>query len=258
MSPNALVAPASAADHATRQLTRLAVTWQHPVNRRHEPVGLLVCDDRGFQFRYLRRADEVEGFQPFLGFDDLDRVYSAPRLFPLFAQRVMSPSRPDFPRYLRSLLLTPSATERDILARSQGQREGDGIRVFVEPAVDDSGRTEATFLVHGVRHRLHADPRVEQVLRALVPDEQLRLVDEPDNPADPRAVLVSHRSGVALGWVPSVLLAYVHVVSEAQVRVLHANGPDVPPGYRLIVRLNGRVSPGYRAFDGPAWALRVL
>lgn len=254
MSPSTLVAPASPAGHATSQLTRLAVTWQHPVNRRHEPVGLLVCDDGGFQFHYLRRADLVEGFQPFLGFDDLDKTYRSRRLFPLFAQRVMSPSRPDFPRYLQSLFLPPSATAWEILGRSQGQREGDGIRVFVEPAVDDSGLTEATLLVHGVRHRLRADPSVEQALRTLVPGEELRLVDEPDNPADPQAVLVSHRSGVALGWVPSVLLPYVHTVSDPQVRVVRRNGPDVPPGYRLVVRVEGRVSPGYRAFDGPVWA----
>jgi hypothetical protein len=256
MSSHTLSAPVPTPAGQPDVVTRLAVTWQHPVNRRHEPVGLLTHEGGMFRFRYLARADEVEGFQPFLGFPAIEGDYIAPRLFPLFAQRVMSPSRPDYRRYLEALWLPPDATAWAILARSQGQREGDGIRVFVEPVVDDDGATRSTFLVHGVRHRLHADPRVEGAIAALAAGDDLQLVDEPDNPADARAVLITDQGRIALGWVPSVLLPYVHLVladGVANVRVERANDSTVPPGYRLLVTLGGNISPSYRAFDGPAW-----
>ena len=237
---------------------RLVVTWQHPVNRRIEPVGMLSCGAAGFRFWYLRRASEVDGFQPFLGFPDLSNEYSSEQLFPLFAQRVMSTKRADYSRYLQSLLLSDAATEWEILARSQGQREGDGIRVFLEPEVASDGQTATTFFVHGVRHRLQDDPSaVEGALDRLAPGQSLRLVDEPDNPVDRRALLVSEDDGVALGWVPSVLLDYVHAVrahGEPRLVVDHVNGRDVPPGYRLLVTLSGQVEPGLRPFSGEGWA----
>jgi hypothetical protein len=256
MSSHALAAPTPTSAGRPDNVTRLAVTWQHPINRRHEPVGLLTDEGGVFRFRYLARADRVEGFQPFLGFPDITGDYVAQRLFPLFAQRVMSPSRPDYPRYIEALWLPPDATAWAVLARSQGQREGDGIRVFVEPLVDEDGSTRSTFLVHGVRHRLRQDPRVEAALAALAQGEDLVLIDEPDNPADPRAVLITDQGRIPLGWVPSVLLPYVHTalaVGATSVRVEKVNDSNTPPGYRLLVTLHGRVPPGYRAFDGPGW-----
>lgn len=237
---------------------RLAVAWQHPGNRRIQPVGVLTCSAMGFAFSYLRSAAEVEGFQPFLGFPDLDRRYESATLFPLFAQRVMRSSRPDYDRYLRALWLDDDASAWSILGRSQGQREGDGIRVFPEPSVDDDGRTISTFFVSGLRHRMTSDPRVERALETLAVGDALTLRDEPDNPADERALLVEERTGVDLAWVPSVLLDYVHAVRSIgtpAVTVTTTNGAGVPPGYRLLVTVEGAVPPGYRPFSGAEWAL---
>lgn len=257
MGSSILARPAAGSGDHEGTRTRLAVTWQHPHSRRHEAVGMLSCDDHGFHFRYLRRAEGVQGFQPFLGFEELGRTYSSPRLFPLFTQRIMRASRPDFPKFLESLRLTDEANDWQILARSQGQREGDGIRVLMEPGVDVSGNTNAIFLVHGVRHRLNDDPGVDTVLSMLKHGDQLKLVNEPLNPVDSLAILVSNDGGTTLGWVPSVLLPYVHRAQESgalQVTVLQSSGPTVPPGYRLLVEVSGRVLPGYRPFDGPDWA----
>lgn len=235
---------------------RLAVAWQHPVTRRIQAVGLLTCGPAGFQFAYLRAAGGVEDFQPFLGFPDLGHRYVSATLFPLFAQRVMRPTRPDIARYRRSLGLDENASDWSILGRSQGQREGDGIRVFSEPEVDDAGHTTATFFVSGLRHRMAADARVGCALTELRPGDGLVLVAQPDNGADSRALLVAEHGEVALAWIPSVLLPYAHEVrstAEPQLTVEKTNGVDVPPGYRLLVTLRGFVPPGYRAFSGPDW-----
>lgn len=235
---------------------KLGVTWQHPDTRSIQPVGLLTCNTSGWEFAYLRVTSEVTDFQPFLGFPDLEQRYSSRALFPLFAQRVMRPSRPDYARYLRSLALGDAASAWSILARSQGARVGDTIRVFPEPEVDDSGRTRSTFFANGIRHRLRNDSAVGPTLDALTPGTELTLVDEPDNPVNPLAIQLTERGGVALGWVPDVLLDYVRTVravAEPTVTVVAVNGPDVPPGFRLLVTLAGTAPAGYRAFSGPRW-----
>ncbi len=256
MSTSTLGAAPSFTDRAVGR--RLAVAWQHPGTRRITAVGLLTCSESSYTFSYLRSAAGVEGFQPFLGFPDLARRYEAHALFPLFAQRVMRASRPDFPRYRQALRLEADASEWSILGRSQGQREGDGIRVFPEPYVDAAGGTTSTFFVSGLRHRMRQDPRVSGALDALTPGDRLKLIDEPTNVEDARALLVAEGAGLTLAWAPSVLLSYVHTVratAEPSLNVVGTNGPDVPPAYRLLVHLRGTVAEGYQPFDGPEWTL---
>ncbi len=154
MSSELLSVPVTSDLDVTHQL---AVTWQHPDTLSIQPVGLLTCSTSGYEFSYLRVASEVTDFQPFLGFPDLESRYTSDTLFPLFAQRVMRPSRPDYAPYLHSLALDDTATAWSILARSQGARVGDNIRVLPEPEVDDAGRTRSTFFANGIRHRLRHD-----------------------------------------------------------------------------------------------------
>jgi hypothetical protein len=256
MSTSTLGAAPSSTDRVVSR--RLAVAWQHPGTRRITAVGLLTCSDASYTFSYLRSAAGVEGFQPFLGFPDLARRYESNALFPLFAQRVMRASRPDFSRYRQALRLGADASDWSILGRSQGQREGDGIRVFPEPYVDEAGGTTVTFFASGLRHRMHQDPRVSAALDALASGDPLSLVDEPANQEDARALLVAEGTGLTLAWVPSVLLSYVHTVrliAEPSLTVVGTNGPDVPPAYRLLVNLRGTTTEGYRPFDGPEWTL---
>ncbi len=257
MSSELLDHPYAAPATTAHGASRLIVTWQHPQSRAHEAVGVLDCRDDAHEFRYLRRALTVDGFQPFLGFAELDRAYRSRQLFPLFSQRVMRESRPDYRRHLDALYLPHDAKAWQVLERSQGQREGDEIRVFLEPSIGVDGWSENTFLVHGVRHRLMQDPSgVERALSALRQGEVLQIVPEPDNPADSRAVLVSAISGTALGWVPTVLLDWVAVLlgaSDVDARVVHVNNHDGPPGYRLLVRLAGTVPHDWRPFSGPGW-----
>lgn len=237
---------------------RLAVAWQHPTSRRIDAVGLLTCGEDGFTFSYLRAASQVEGFQPFLSLPDTGRTYVSANLFPLFAQRVMRSTRPDFERYLNVLSLPEGTNDWSILGRSQGQREGDGVRLFAEPEVDENSATSATFFASGLRHRLVHDSDVAPALAALNVGDTLTLRAQPDNPSDDLALLVAERTGVALAWVPSVLLPYVRAArstAEPALSVAATKGPDVPPGYRLLVTLRGRVPAGYQPFSGAGWEL---
>lgn len=251
--------PASTAvitPHAPRQpgtaTSRLLVTWQEPSSRRYHAVGMLYGLPDGYEFAYLRHAQGLSGFHPFLGFPHLDRRYRSPHLFALFAERVMDPSRPDLPRWLHALALDDTATPLEVLARSGGRRHGDTIELLPEPRRTPDGITSSLFLVHGVRYQLNASDRIS----SLSPDERLLLVDDRDNHESERALLVTATDHVPLGWVPDPLLDYVHAVrSDAThtLRVVRANGPSVGPHLRLLARIEGPINSADWSSVTAAW-----
>jgi hypothetical protein len=236
---------------AGRSGGRLVVAWQHPDSRLIAPVGFLSHDTAdGYEFRYLRRARDLPGFQPFLSFPEWGRAYAATRLFPLFAQRIMSPRRPDFRQFLGQLDLDDDATPWEQLARSEGRSSGDTVQVFPIPGVRPDGSTTCRFLVHGIRHIGGG------VLPPLRADEQLVLRDEPTNPKNPLAVQVCAPTGRPLGYVPDLLLDHLGAMRSAgpvELVVEHVNGAEAPSHLRVLVRLDGRVPEGYRPMAGPGW-----
>jgi len=228
----------------------LIVAWQHPTSRLISPVGLLE-HGAGYRYRYLRRAPAVEGFLPFLGFPHWDQTYLAPRLFPLFQQRIMSPRRPDFRQFLRQLDLDENASPWEQLARSEGRRTGDTVQVFPIPAVQPDGSSTCRFLVHGIRHVSlgHLPP--------LRRGDRLTLLADPANPVNPEAMLVRAPEGQRLGYVPDLLLEHLRTLRETApvtLTVEHVNGPEAPAHLRLLVRLDGSAPGGYEPMSGPEWA----
>jgi hypothetical protein len=246
---------------------RLVVTWQHPTERTISPVGMLSFDGRTYRFHYLRNALQVAGFRPFLGFPDLHGRYESDTLFPLFAQRAMTPRRPDFTRWVKRLGLADDASPFEQITRSGGHRQGDTIQLFPVPAVA-GGCLECDFLVHGIRHiaerpttvggdvvTLTRD-EVERHLAALAPGDELRLHDEPANAVNPLAILTTTSGNVALGWVPDLLVEELHRVPDhdrARVTALAVNGPDAGWHLRLLAHLSVPVPEGFEVFSDHRW-----
>ena len=239
--PALLSSPERAAREASIELL---VTWQDPVTRRYHPVGVLARTLEGtYRFRYLEGARRVTSFLPFLGFSALDRDYTSPHLFPLFAERVLDESRPDRVTLFEALDLVDTAGPMEFLARSGGRRAGDTIEMVPVPTVDGVDTT-CVFLVHGVRYLEGAS----EALESLTPGQALRLEPEPENEHDPLAVLVS-TDEARLGWVPNPLLDYVRAVmgaGAATLTVVRANPPELGHHMRLLVRIEGRLPAGYQ------------
>lgn len=236
-----------------RSAARLLVSRQDE-QRTYQPMGFLdavdVAAGTEYGFHYLRRAVEAPGFRPLLGFRAARR-YTSLGLFPLFAERLMDLRRPDRAEFLAALDLTQEASPLTILERSAGHRVGDGIELTPVPVADDDGRTSCLFLVHGVRHVPGSSERIDG-LRA---GDPLGLGDDAGNPVNPRALhVVTDPAGEVLGWVPNVLLDYVHGLREAQLTVVRANPADVGHRLRLLVRIAGAAEARWSPFDGPDWA----
>lgn len=180
-------------------------------------------------------------------------------MFALFANRLMSPRRPDYPRFVDDLGLDQTADDFELLSRS-GSRATDSIEVFAEPAVGADGRSlHARWFVRGLRHQEGA----EDVADALTAGDELVLQPEPTNPANPDAVLVTDRAGRPLGWMPDYLLDTVHRLLAAGGRdAVHvvaerANPRDTPLRTRVLCRLDAVVPPGFVPFDDPQFAVLV-
>ncbi|MGI5127113.1 hypothetical protein ACQEVB_09915 [Pseudonocardia sp. CA-107938] len=247
--------PASLSDwDAGRSMGRLIVAWQHPTLRLISPVGVLEHGPTGYRFRYLRRARELAGFQPFLDFPAWHGDYRDERLFPLFAQRIMSPRRPDFRHFLDQLDLSPDASPWEQLARSGGRSEGDTLQVFPAPVVEADGSTACMFLVSGIRYCNGG------VLPHLAVGDRLELRDEPGNSANPEALHVCV-AGQPIGWIPDLMIDYVRTSRRSGpvlLTVVHVNGSDAPAHLRVLVRLEGTVPPGYQPMAGPGWETFVI
>jgi len=233
----------------------LIVAWQNSESREISPVGLLDHDSLGYRFRYIRNARDVNGFLPFLGFTDLAADYRSRWLFPMFAQRVLNPRRPDYSHWRDVLNLPADATPFEFLARCESRREGDAVLVTAPPPVDDHGAISFTFLVHGVRHALR-DESAQDALIALRDGDDVELRPQPDNPVDRLAIHLCSGAD-PIGWVPRLLCPAVHdALAEDQVigRVLKVNGPEVPAHMRLLVELNGSVPAGWDFFTDSIWS----
>jgi hypothetical protein len=87
---------------------RFFVVWQNPETREFHRVGRLEAwPDNSCRFAYASDVRAVPGFRPFAAFPEMEHEYVAERLFPFFANRVMSARRPDFEAYLTLLGLGP-------------------------------------------------------------------------------------------------------------------------------------------------------
>ncbi len=237
---------------------RFAVAWRNPSRPAISPIGLLERHELGYSFAYLRAAGLVPGFRPLLSFPTLYRTYRSLVLFPFFSQRVMDPKRPEYQDYVRSLALPADADELDILGRAGGQRKGDHVQVLEAPKVAPDGHTTYVFLVRGVRHIAGAVEQRERALEQLRVNDELRLQPEPENPVNPRAVVIADTGGTRLGWVPDLLLPYVDAVqstSQSRLSVERVNGPDLPGHLRLVARITGTAPVDFEPFTGSGWEL---
>ena len=86
-------------------MNSLFVAWRPatPEQGAWRPVGRLEHDGHLYRFCYTRGARKPD-FRPFPRMENLDRVYASEALFPLFANRLLSQSRPEYEAYLRWML----------------------------------------------------------------------------------------------------------------------------------------------------------
>jgi hypothetical protein len=184
----------------------LFLSWQDLSTRAWFPIGTLTHNGRLYHFVYLQGAIEAKnkaGFQPIISLPDFYQSYGSLELFPLFQNRLLRRSRPDYSAFIASLSLPIDQTDPiAILSRSGGPRQTDNFEVFPAPERNMAGQYQIHFFVHGLSHCPIA---AQQRVLALQSEEKLLVTRDCQNPFDSRALLLRTEDLHNVGYCPRYL-----------------------------------------------------
>ncbi len=227
----------------------LFLAWQDKgVSRQWFPIGRLDAnvESEKYRFRYTsgaQRAKKEVGFPSLMTFPQMDVDYQSPKLFTMFRNRVMWPSRPDFKDYLHSLALAEDSDPIDMLAISGGYLLTDAYEVFPQLAKKADGSFTCRFFLHGGKH---VSKPAQERLGCLAADEELYLALELTNPLGEKAVQIQTTDYHMIGWAPRYLahdlsVALAGPLGSCQARVVQVNPMPVPSEQRVLIEMSGNL-----------------
>lgn len=226
------------------------LAWQDYQSRSLNPVGRLTFDGKLYEFVYIKGAEEAQqkfGFEPLMSFPEWNKTYRSTELFAFFANRVMSPSRPDYRKHLDRLNLSAQSFDlMEFLGRSEGNRQTDNFKVFPYPNLDSDGKYHLCFLVHGLRHL--PESSMDRIKQLQVGDP-LWLCHEFHNCYDNKALALTTDDHYHLGYCPRYLSQDIldllrHDPGLVEVKVAKVNLPPSPLKSRLLCEMT------YSGFEG--------
>lgn len=226
-------------------MSTLFVAWQQPHSKEWIPVAKLEFDGTTYSFSYTQGIFRAREFrQQFSGMQNIGAVYRSSRLFPLFANRLISKSRPEFKDYLRWLGLSDlDENPMAILALTGGIRGTDSIELFQPPAVTEGGQYHLEFFARSLSHL--PLPAVERISR-LSKGERLYLMRDPQNDFDGQAVAMRTATpSWFLGYCPKYYAQDLGTLlgnPECDIKVtVKCVNLDAPSNMRLLCSVTANV-----------------
>ncbi|EPN1618686.1 HIRAN domain-containing protein [Kosakonia sacchari] len=221
------------------------VAWQAPDTHDWHVVGNLQARQSGYVFNYTKGALTSSKFTKFSGMNDVKETYVSEDLFPLFKNRLLSPRRPEYPKFINWLGLDSSNAEPiEILARSGGMRSTDQLQMFKRIEIDNDGNFEHYFFAHGLSHLTSsANERVSNLQNG----ERLCLCLDVQNRYDQEAVLIrADRPAENVGFCPRYFARDIKMMlldnSSSIELTVERISADAPHNYRLLCKAAGKVS----------------
>jgi len=221
------------------------VAWQAPDTRHWHVVGNLQERESGYVFKYTKGALKSEKFTKFSGMSDVKETYISDELFPLFKNRLLSPRRPEYPRFINWLGLGEEVAKPiDILARSGGLRSTDQLQMFKKIDVDEGGNFEHFFFLHGLSYlNQAANDRVSELKHG----EVLRLCLDLQNEHDSDAVVVrADKPAEIVGYCPRYFTSDIKkmLIDNPKTVTLSVEkiSEDAPHNYRLLCKFSGKIN----------------
>ncbi len=237
----------------------LFLAWQDPNSRTWFPVGRLTHEGEIYYFSYLQGAIEAKdnaNFQPLWSFPDIHHTYSSTELFPLFANRLLRPSRPDYKDFVQWLNIPEQQDDPiALLARSGGRRKTDSFEVFPCPERDEQGNYHIHFFAHGLRH---FPEEIQQYVRSLQPETPLLVIHDVQNKFDSRALILRTEDLHFVGYCPRYLAQdFFELVcrfpQQVSVTVERVNLPPTPLQFRLLCNLTATWTEAFQPFSSPIY-----
>jgi len=133
-------------------MIKLFLAWRNPKTRTWTPIGILEYKNDLYYFQYTKGAEDKD-FQTLGQMTDLRQTYTSDSLFPIFKNRLLAKSRPEYGDYLDWLDINDNETNDLLeLARSGGIRATDDLQLFPLPEKTNDGKYEVLFFSHGLSH----------------------------------------------------------------------------------------------------------
>jgi HIRAN domain len=221
-------------------MTVLYLAWQDPKDRQWIPVGRLSFDGHVYRFVYTKGAQTSPNFLPFGRMLDLTSVYESQELFPLFANRLLAKTRPEYPHFLDWVNIPHDQDDPLVLlARTGGMRETDSLAVFPCPEPREDGIYFMHFFSHGIRY---LPIQAIETVDTLSPGDRLLLMPDPQNAYD-RYALALRTASVAMivGYCPRYFSRDFLTLLQANPVATHVRvervSRDAPIQLRLLCSL---------------------
>ncbi|MFZ6779064.1 HIRAN domain-containing protein [Undibacterium sp. Ji83W] len=230
----------------------LFVAWQQPDSLEWIPIASLIYENNKYLFSYTQGVFRAKGFAPFGRMDKLDVVYESDTLFPLFSNRLINKSRPEFRDYLRWLGLNDAPEDNmSMLALTGGVRGTDLIELFQPPILTSDGFYKLEFFA---RSLVYLPKSTINLISELKIDSRLFLMKDSQNEFDPMALALRSESPKALlGYCPKYyaqdLDALLHAEnSDLKVHVKCIN-LDAPLNMRLRCSVTAKIPSEFTHFE---------
>jgi len=213
----------------------LYLAWQDPETRRWHTVGHLSRAHAGYRFAYTQGALASPRFEYLGRMRNKALVYHSDTLFPLFANRLLDASRPEYPDYLTWMGVDGTADDLELLARSGGRRGTDQLCVYPEVEPNKQGEMTLYFFSHGLRYLTAAEQAAIGRLNAC---DALQLTQDDDNAQDRYALLLETAEPVRVGYCPRYLNQDLRLIQkQTPIRLtVERTNPEAPLQFRLLCK----------------------
>lgn len=229
-------------------MDKFILNWQDPETRRWHSVGVLYRFEDKFGFAYTSGSKESPRFRAFGAMNDLESFYVSDKLFPIFANRILSPKRPEYQNYARWSGFDEAQACDPLLmmARLEGRRETDNLSVYPVPKKTLDGKYETVFFCNGMNY---LPKEIKSNVLSFDKGELLYPMLDILNPHDQEAVaLRSSDPGIFLGYCPRYVAKDIAKLclstSGVEIRVRSVN-EDAPPQLRLLCEVSCKWPNGF-------------
>lgn len=220
---------------------KLVLAWRNPESRTWTPVGILEYINEKYSFFYTNGA-KADNFIAFGQMQDKTEKYISDSLFPIFKNRLLAKSRPEYSDFLSWLDIDKEDNNEILeLSRSRGVRATDDLQLFPIPEKNKEGNYEVFFFSHGISHisRSYVDR-----LSSLKNNDKLLIMKDIQNETDELALTLRTKEDPIelMGYCPAFFikdfnkLLDANGVKDVEVVVQRIN-EDAPLQLKLLCKL---------------------
>lgn len=179
----------------------LFLACQDKASHQWSPVARLTKQDGKYHFLYTKGARKIPDFLPLGRMADLKKEYVSDDLFPIFSNRILPKTRPEYSDYLNWLGLShENHTALEELARTGGLRATDNLELIPCPEPTADCKYEAYFFCRGLSH-FHKEN--QDRASELTEGDRLFLLRDVCDEHDETALLLRTGDPISLvGYVP--------------------------------------------------------